>query len=97
MRIPHTQLSSTSLRAVVEEFVTRDGTDHSSVERRIEANKKQNPSLTPRSPYDNNFADVRGQEMAKHAITIAAAGSNGIANLTSMPESAQTRVSIHLP
>lgn len=32
MRIPHTQLS---LRAVVEEFVTRDGTDHSSVERRI--------------------------------------------------------------
>ena len=36
MRIPHTQLSPTALRAVVEEFVTRDGTDHSSVERRIE-------------------------------------------------------------
>jgi uncharacterized protein YheU (UPF0270 family) len=36
MRIPHTQLSSAALRAVVEEFVTRDGTDHSSVERRIE-------------------------------------------------------------
>ena len=36
MRIPHTQLSSVALRAVVEEFVTRDGTDHSSVERRIE-------------------------------------------------------------
>ena len=36
MRIPHTLLSSTALRAVVEEFVTRDGTDHSSVEQRIE-------------------------------------------------------------
>ena len=36
MRIPHRQLSPTALRAVVEEFVTRDGTDHSSVEQRIE-------------------------------------------------------------
>jgi uncharacterized protein YheU (UPF0270 family) len=36
MRIPHMQLSPTALRAVVEEFVTRDGTDHSSVEQRIE-------------------------------------------------------------
>jgi uncharacterized protein YheU (UPF0270 family) len=35
MRIPHSQLSSTTLRAVVEEFVTRDGTDHSLVEQRI--------------------------------------------------------------
>ncbi len=36
MRIPHTKLSSTTLRAVVQEFVTRDGTDYSSVERRVE-------------------------------------------------------------
>ena len=36
MRISPTLLSPTALRAVVEEFVTRDGTDHSSVERRIE-------------------------------------------------------------
>ena len=36
MRIGHTQLSPATLRAVVEEFVTRDGTDHSSVERRIQ-------------------------------------------------------------
>ena len=36
MRIPHKQLSSSALRAVVEEFVTRDGTDYSSVEQRIE-------------------------------------------------------------
>lgn len=36
MHIPHTQLSSAALRSIVEEFVTRDGTDHSSVQRRIE-------------------------------------------------------------
>ena len=36
MQVPHTFLSPTALRAVVEEFVTRDGTDHSSVEQRIE-------------------------------------------------------------
>jgi uncharacterized protein YheU (UPF0270 family) len=36
MRIPHTQLSPATLRAVIEEFVTRDGTDHSMVEHRIE-------------------------------------------------------------
>jgi uncharacterized protein len=35
MRVSHTHLSPTALRAVVEEFVTRDGTDHSAVERRI--------------------------------------------------------------
>jgi uncharacterized protein len=37
MRVTHTLLSDVALRAVVEEFVTRDGTDHSSVVRRIEA------------------------------------------------------------
>ena len=36
MRIPHTKLSPATLHAVVQEFVTRDGTDYSSVERRIE-------------------------------------------------------------
>jgi uncharacterized protein len=36
MRIPHKQLSRVARRAVVAEFVTRDGTDHSSVKRRIE-------------------------------------------------------------
>jgi len=36
MRIPHLQLSPSALRAVIEEFVTRDGTDNSSVEPRIE-------------------------------------------------------------
>lgn len=37
MRIPHTQLTPAALRGIVEEFVTRDGTDHSSVQVRIEA------------------------------------------------------------
>ena len=36
MRIPHLHLSPAALRAIVEEFVTRDGTDHSSVEQRIQ-------------------------------------------------------------
>ncbi len=36
MRIPPALLSPAALRAVVAEFVTRDGTDHSSVEARIE-------------------------------------------------------------
>jgi uncharacterized protein YheU (UPF0270 family) len=36
VRISHTLLSSATLRAVIEEFVSRDGTDHSSIERRIE-------------------------------------------------------------
>lgn len=41
MRIPHKQLSPVALRAIVEEFVTRDGTDHSSVEQRIEVVLRQ--------------------------------------------------------
>lgn len=35
MRIPHTKLDPGTLRAIVEEFVTRDGTDHSFVEPRV--------------------------------------------------------------
>lgn len=35
MRIPHRQLTPSALRAVVEEFVTRDGTDDSPLEPRI--------------------------------------------------------------
>ena len=36
MLIPHRQLSPAALRGVVMEFVTRDGTDHSAVEPRIQ-------------------------------------------------------------
>ena len=35
MKIPHTNLSPTALQEVVEEFVTRDGTDHSEVKQRV--------------------------------------------------------------
>ena len=35
MQVPHRQLSPAALRAVVEEFVSRDGTDHTSIETRI--------------------------------------------------------------
>ena len=41
MLIPHTALSPETLRAVIEEFVTRDGTDHSSVAHRIESVMRQ--------------------------------------------------------
>lgn len=36
MHVPHRLLSPGALRAIVEEFVTRDGTDHSAVAQRIE-------------------------------------------------------------
>ena len=35
MKIPHATLSPTALREVIEEFVTRDGTDHSGVQQRV--------------------------------------------------------------
>ncbi len=41
MQVPYSQLSPGALRAVVEEFVTRDGTDHSSVEGRVAAVLRQ--------------------------------------------------------
>lgn len=36
MQIPHAELASDTLSAIVLEFVTRDGTDHSGVEKRVE-------------------------------------------------------------
>ena len=35
MRIPHKKLSFAAVRAIVEEFVSRDGTDYSPVEQRV--------------------------------------------------------------
>lgn len=37
MRIPYTKLAPATLHAIIQEFVTRDGTDHSCVEQRIES------------------------------------------------------------
>jgi uncharacterized protein len=39
--VPHELLSPTALRAVISEFVTRDGTDRTNVEERIAAVLKQ--------------------------------------------------------
>jgi uncharacterized protein len=41
MRISHTLLSPKALHGIVQEFVTRDGTDLTSVEKRIEAVLRQ--------------------------------------------------------
>jgi uncharacterized protein YheU (UPF0270 family) len=41
MHIPYMKLAPATLRSVIQEFVTRDGTDHSSVERRIESVLRQ--------------------------------------------------------
>jgi len=41
MRVSHTKLSPATLRAVVQRFVTRDGMDHSPLERRIENGLRQ--------------------------------------------------------
>ena len=35
IKIPYESLSLVALREIVEEFVTRDGTDHSKVEQRV--------------------------------------------------------------
>ena len=35
MKVPHAKLSPMALQEVVEEFVTRDGTDHSEVKQRV--------------------------------------------------------------
>lgn len=53
MRIPHRQLSPVALRAVVEEFVTRDGTDHSSVEPRIELVLRQLVAVSVALHFDH--------------------------------------------
>jgi uncharacterized protein len=54
MHIPTTLLSPAALRAVVEEFVTRDGTDHSSIERRIETVMGQLDSGRVELHFDGN-------------------------------------------
>lgn len=53
MRIPHTLLSAAALRAVIEEFVSRDGTDHSSIERRIDTVLSQLDAGTVELHFDD--------------------------------------------
>jgi uncharacterized protein YheU (UPF0270 family) len=56
MLIPHRQLSPAALRAVVEEFVTRDGTDDSSVPSRINRVLRQLEAGTVELHYDADSA-----------------------------------------
>jgi uncharacterized protein YheU (UPF0270 family) len=53
MHIPHTKLSPATLRAVIQEFVTRDGTDHSSIERRVESVLRQLAAGRVELHFDN--------------------------------------------
>ena len=56
MHIPHTRLSSVALRAVIEEFVSRDGTDHTPVERRIENVMRELDAGRVELHFDTNTA-----------------------------------------
>jgi uncharacterized protein YheU (UPF0270 family) len=53
MRISHTLLSAAALRAIVEEFVTRDGTDDTAVEPRIAAVLSQIEAGSVEVHYDD--------------------------------------------
>ena len=53
MRVHYSLLSATALQAVVVEFVTRDGTDHSAVECRIAAVMAQLELGSAELHYDN--------------------------------------------
>jgi uncharacterized protein YheU (UPF0270 family) len=56
MHIPHTQLSPQALRAIVQEFVTRDGTDDSPVQPRIETVLRQLESGLVELHFDSQTA-----------------------------------------
>lgn len=56
MQVPYSLVSPVALRAVVEEFATRDGTDHSGVEQRIEAIMRQLASGAIELHFDGETA-----------------------------------------
>jgi len=53
MFIPHSHLLPATLRSVVQEFVTRDGTDHSPVEPKIERVLRQLESGVVKLYFDD--------------------------------------------
>jgi uncharacterized protein len=56
MLIPHRLLTPGTVRAIVEEFVTRDGTDHSAVSQRIEQVLRQLGVGTVELHFDHETA-----------------------------------------
>ena len=52
MQIPHAELSTETLAAIVVEFVTRDGTDHSSVDQRVASVMRQLKSGEAKLNFD---------------------------------------------
>jgi uncharacterized protein len=56
MLVPHALLSAPALKAVIEEFVTRDGTDHSSFEMRCKSVFAQLEAGTVELHYDDETA-----------------------------------------
>ena len=56
MLVPHALLSAAALHAIVEEFVTRDGTDHSSFEMRCKSIFVQLEAGTVELHYDDETA-----------------------------------------
>lgn len=53
MKIPHWKLSPLALREIVEEFVTRDGTDHSEITQRVDDVLEQLENRSVELYFDN--------------------------------------------
>jgi uncharacterized protein YheU (UPF0270 family) len=53
MKIPHAALSANVLNAVILEFVTRDGTDHSPVDQRVASVMRQLENGEVEIHFDN--------------------------------------------
>lgn len=53
MKIPHATLSLVALQDVVEEYVTRDGTDHSRVKQRVVKVMEQLENSSVELHFDN--------------------------------------------
>jgi uncharacterized protein YheU (UPF0270 family) len=73
MLIPHSRLSPATLRAVVEEFVTRDGTDHTLVEQRIKAVLSQ---------LDAGLVSLHFDDVSESCNFLPASGDQSVASAT---------------
>lgn len=69
MIIPHTQLSPEALRGLIEDFVTRDGTDYGAVEATLEAKVVQvraqldsGQAVILYDPHDRSFTIVVAEQ-----------------------------------